>query len=117
MLVVDDSITSRMLLKDIFEASGFRVQTAVDGLDALAALRGGQFDLLVSDVDMPRLDGFSLVEQVRAEPQFKDLPTVLVTGRDTKEDRERGFDAGASAYVVKSNFDQSNLLEIVRRLI
>ncbi len=117
ILVVDDSITSRMLLKDILEASGFRVQTAVDGLDALTALRDGQFDLLVSDVDMPRLDGFSLVERVRQEPQLKDLPTVLVTGRDTKEDRERGFDAGASAYVVKSNFDQSNLLEIVRRLI
>ena len=117
VLVVDDSITSRMLIKDILEASGFRVQTAVDGLDALTALRGGQFDLLVSDVDMPRLDGFSLVERVRGEEKLKDLPAVLVTGRDSPEDRERGFDAGASAYVVKSNFDQSNLLEIVRRLI
>lgn len=117
ILVVDDSITSRMLLKDILEASGFHVQTAVDGMDALTALRSEKFDLLVSDVDMPRLNGFDLVLRLRADAQLKDLPAVLVTGRDSREDRERGFDVGASAYVVKSNFDQSDLLEIVRRLI
>jgi two-component system chemotaxis sensor kinase CheA len=117
VLVAEDSITSRMLLKNILETAGYRVETAVDGVDALGKLRGGEFDLLVSDVEMPRLDGFGLTTQVRADRKLSQTPVILVTALDSRQDRERGVDAGANAYIVKSSFDQSNLIEVVRRLI
>ena len=79
--------------------------------------RPGAFDLVVSDVEMPRMDGFGLTAQIRAEKQFAELPVVLVTALDSREHRERGIDVGANAYIVKSSFDQSNLLEVIRRLI
>ncbi|MDQ2686474.1 MAG: response regulator [Armatimonadota bacterium] len=117
ILVAEDSITSRMLLKNILESAGYQVTTAVDGMDALTAFRAQSFDLVVSDVDMPRLSGFDLTARIRKEPTRSDTPLILVTARDTREDRERGVDVGASAYLVKSSFDQSNLLAAVRRLI
>lgn len=117
ILVAEDSITSRMLLKNILESAGYQVTTAVDGMDALTAFRAQSFDLVVSDVDMPRLSGFDLTAKIRQEPMRGDTPLILVTARDTREDRERGVDVGASAYLVKSSFDQSNLLATVRRLI
>ena len=117
ILVTDDSVTSRMLLKNILESSGYHVTTAVDGLDALTALRSGTFDLLVSDVDMPRMNGFDLTAKVRADKKLAELPVVLVTALSSREDQERGIDAGASAYIVKGSFDQSNLVEVVGRLI
>ncbi len=117
VLVVEDSITSRMLLKNILESAGYRVRTAVDGLDALSLLKTEPFDGVVSDVQMPRLDGFSLTEKIRADRELSELPVVLVTALGTQEDRERGVDAGANAYIVKSRFDQSNLLEALRRLV
>ena len=117
ILVAEDSITSRMLLKNILESAGYRVTTAVDGMDAFAVFRTQSFDLVVSDVDMPRMSGFDLTAKIRAEPTRADTPLILVTARDTREDRERGIDVGASAYIVKSSFDQSNLLAAVRRLI
>lgn len=117
VLVVEDSITSRMLLKNILETAGFAVATAVDGADGLTKLRTGEFDIVISDVDMPRMNGFDLTAAIRAEPRLAPLPVVLVTARETREDRERGVDAGASAYIVKSNFDQSDLLQVIRRLV
>jgi two-component system, chemotaxis family, sensor kinase CheA len=117
ILVVEDSITSRMLLKNILESAGFRVRTAVDGLDALSLLKAEPFDGVVSDVQMPRLDGFGLTEKIRADRRLSELPVVLVTALGTQEDRERGVDVGANAYIVKSSFDQSNLLEELRRLV
>lgn len=117
VLVVEDSITSRMLLKNILEASGYQVQTAVDGVDALTALRTGRFDIVVSDIDMPRMNGLDLTARIRADRQLQELPVVLVTALESREDRERGIDVGANAYIVKSSFDQSNLLEIMRRLV
>jgi len=117
ILIAEDSITSRSLLKNILETAGYDVQTAVDGAEAFAALKTASFDLLVSDVDMPRLNGFGLAAKVRSDPKLAGLPVVLVTSLDSREDRERGIDAGASAYIVKSNFDQSNLLEVIRRLL
>jgi len=117
VLVAEDSITSRSLLKSILETAGFRVETAVDGLDGLNKLRGGSFDLLVSDVEMPRMDGFGLTTQVRADKKLSHIPVILVTALNSREDRERGVDAGANAYIVKSSFDQSGLLDVVRRLI
>jgi two-component system chemotaxis sensor kinase CheA len=116
ILIAEDSITSRMLIKGILESAGYRVKTAVDGLEAFTTLRAESFDLLVSDVEMPRLNGFDLTARVRADSRLANLPVILVTARETREDRERGIDAGANAYLIKSNFDQSNLLEAVRRL-
>ncbi|MEP6878403.1 MAG: response regulator, partial [Nitrosospira sp.] len=117
ILVVEDSITSRTLLKSILESAGYRVSTAVDGVDGYTTLKTGAFDLVVSDVEMPRMDGFGLTAKIRADKQFTRLPVVLVTALGSREHRERGIDAGANAYIVKSSFDQSNLLEVVQRLI
>ena len=117
VLVVDDSITSRMLIKSILEGAGYLVKTAVDGSDAFTTLKTGEFDLVVSDVEMPKLDGFGLTEKIRSDKKYAEIPVVLVTGLETPEDREKGIDAGANAYIVKSSFDQSNLLEVVGRMI
>ena len=89
----------------------------MDGVDALTSLRTEQFDLVVSDVDMPRMNGFGLTAAMRADKMLADLPVVLVTALESREDRERGIDVGANAYIVKSSFEQSNLLEVVGRLI
>ena len=91
--------------------------TAADGIEALTALHAGEFDLLVSDVEMPRMDGFHLTARVRADRRLAELPVVLVTALESREDKERGVDAGANAYVVKSGFDKSRLLDIIRTLI
>ena len=117
VLVAEDSITSRMLLKSILEAAGYEVITAVDGVDAVSHLKTDHVDAVVSDVDMPRMNGFSLTEAIRADERLKELPVVLVTSLASREDRERGVDAGASAYIVKSSFDQGNLLDTLSRLV
>ncbi len=117
ILVAEDSITSRTLLKNILEFAGYKVKTAIDGAEALAVLATETFDLVVSDVEMPRMSGFDLTVRIRADKRLAQLPVVLVTALDSRQDRERGVDVGASAYIVKSSFDQGNLLEVVRRLI
>lgn len=117
ILIVEDSITARTLLKNILEAAGYRVKTAVDGVDAFTTLRTEAFDLVVSDVDMPRMNGLDLTAKIRGDKKLAELPVVLVTALESREDRERGIDVGANAYLVKRSFDQSNLLEVVRRLI
>ena len=116
VLVAEDSITSRMLIKGILESAGYEVRTAVDGMEAYALLRSETFDIVVSDVEMPRLNGFDLTASIRADRKLAEVPVVLVTALETREDRERGIEVGADAYLVKSSFDQSNLLEAVRRL-
>lgn len=117
LLVVEDSITSRSLLKHILESAGYDVTTAVDGLDGLTAARSTKFDLVVSDVEMPRMDGFELTTRLRQDKTLSGLPVVLVTGLESREDRERGMEVGANAYIVKSSFDQSNLLETIRGIL
>jgi two-component system, chemotaxis family, sensor kinase CheA len=117
ILVAEDSITSRTLLKNILELAGYRVKTAIDGAEALTVLATETFDLVVSDVEMPGMSGFDLTARIRAGKRLAQLPVVLVTALDSREDRERGVDVGANAYIVKSSFDQGNLLEVVRRLI
>jgi two-component system chemotaxis sensor kinase CheA len=117
VLVAEDSITSRMLLKEILESAGYTVSTAIDGEDAFAVLRKTSVDLVVSDVEMPRMNGFDLTAKIRGDEKHAHVPVVLVTGLESQADRERGIDAGANAYVVKGSFDQSNLLETIRRLI
>ncbi|HEX9615407.1 MAG TPA: response regulator, partial [Bacteroidota bacterium] len=117
VLVVEDSITARTLLRSILESAGYSVTTAIDGIDAMTQLRTAEFDIVVSDVDMPRMNGFDLTARIRADKKFSDLPVVLVTALESREDREHGVDVGANAYIVKRSFDQSNLLEVVKRLI
>jgi two-component system chemotaxis sensor kinase CheA len=103
--------------KNLLEAAGYRVRVAVDGVDAWTLLRSETFDLVVSDVDMPRMDGFELTARIRADRKLADLPVVLVTALESREDKERGIEVGANAYIIKSSFDQSNLLEIMRRVV
>lgn len=117
ILVVEDSITSRTLLKNILEASGYVVTTSVDGVDGYMKLQEERFDAVVSDVEMPRMNGFELTEKIRANKKTEEIPVLLVTSLSKREDKERGIDVGANAYIVKSSFDQSNLLEILERLI
>ena len=117
ILVAEDSITSRMLLQNILESANYQVQTEVDGMAAWAALKTGEFDLLVSDVQMPRMDGFELTAKVRSDSVMGDMPVVLVTSLEKREDRELGVEAGANAYIVKSSFDQSDLLAVIAKLL
>jgi two-component system chemotaxis sensor kinase CheA len=117
VLVAEDSITSRMLLKNVLEAAGYNVITAVNGLDALQKIEASLPDILVSDVEMPQMDGFTLTAKVRQMGSSASLPIILVTSLGSAEDRERGVDAGADAYIIKSNFDQGNLLEVIGRLV
>lgn len=117
ILVIDDSITSRTLIKNIVETAGYVVETAVDGIDAFTKALVGKYDLIVSDVDMPRMNGFELTSKIRKEKKLSELPVVLVTALESREDREHGIDVGADAYIVKSSFDQSNLLEVIKKLL
>jgi two-component system, chemotaxis family, sensor kinase CheA len=117
ILVVDDSITTRTMEKSLLEAEGYRVQVAVDGVDAWTLLKSEHFDLVLSDVDMPRMNGLDLTLRIRADDNLSDLPVVLVTALESREDKERGIEVGANAYVVKSSFDQANVLGTIRRLI
>ncbi|KAF5031043.1 Gliding motility regulatory protein [anaerobic digester metagenome] len=118
ILVVEDSITSRVLLQTVLERAGYRVETAADGVDALARFKQHEFDMLVSDVDMPRMNGFSLIEKIRAEArQTADLRVVVVTSLDSPEDREQGKAVGVDAYIVKSSFETKGFLETIRRLM
>jgi two-component system chemotaxis sensor kinase CheA len=117
VLVVEDSLTTRTLEKNILEAAGFDVTAAVDGEDALLQLHEKRFDIVISDVQMPRLDGFSLTERIKSDDRFKEIPVILVTALQTEADKRRGIEAGADAYITKATFDQKHLLDIIRRFI
>ena len=117
VLVTEDSITSRTLIKDILKTAGYIVETAVDGVDGYTKALVGEFDLIVSDVDMPRMNGFELTSKIRNDKKLSELPVVLVTALGSREDREHGIDVGANAYIIKSSFDQSNLLEVIKKLL
>ncbi|TDY59474.1 two-component system chemotaxis sensor kinase CheA [Aminivibrio pyruvatiphilus] len=117
VLVAEDSITSRALLKNILTAAGYAVHTAADGQEAWKTLSRGEISLVVSDVEMPGMNGFELTSKIRSEERLSDLPVILVTSLESAEDRERGVVAGADAYIVKSGFDQGALLDVIRRLL
>jgi len=117
ILVVDDSITTRTLERSILEAAGYEVLTAVDGDDGWRVLQEQGCDLVVADVEMPRMDGFALCEAIRGSRRHTALPVVLVTALESPEHRARGLEAGADAYVGKSSFDQQHLLETIRQLL
>jgi two-component system chemotaxis sensor kinase CheA len=117
LLVADDSFTTRELIRTILQSAGYDVTTAVDGFDALDKLRGGTYDLVVSDVEMPRVDGFQLTSHIRNDLGLTDLPVIIVTSLASETHRRRGLEVGAQAYIVKSQFNQSNLLETVQQLL
>lgn len=117
VLIAEDSITTRLLLKNIMESAGYEVKTASDGLEGLEILQAQKVDLLLTDVEMPRMDGFSLTEQVRSMEALKDLPIIICTTRGSNEDRERGIELGANAYLDKSNFTQPGLLSVAQKLL
>jgi two-component system chemotaxis sensor kinase CheA len=118
VLVVEDSLTIRELQRSILEAAGYRVQTARDGRDALTHLdRDDGIDLVVTDVEMPEVDGIELTKTIRAHTTYSALPVVIITSLGEDDDRQRGIDAGADAYMVKQKFDQHDLLETVGRLV
>lgn len=117
ILVVEDSITARTLFVNILESAGYNITAAVDGVDAFTKLGEGEFALVVSDIQMPRMNGFELTEKIRADKKYENIPVVIVTGLESPEDKKRGIEVGANAYIVKSSFDQSNLLEVIKRLI
>jgi two-component system chemotaxis sensor kinase CheA len=117
ILVVEDSITARSLLRNIIESAGFDVTTAVDGVEAMDVLKKEQFTLVVSDIEMPRMNGIELTTRIRSDQELADLPVILVTALESADDRQRGMEAGANAYINKSNFEQNNLIETIQRLI
>ena len=111
VLVVDDSLVAGELQKNILLAAGYESEIASDGVEALECLHRKDWDLVVADVDMPRMTGFELTEHIRADERFRDIPVIIVTSRDTVDDRRRGFEVGADAYVLKREFDQAQLLD------
>jgi two-component system chemotaxis sensor kinase CheA len=117
LLLADDSMTTRALEKSILELAGYDVIAAVDGAEAWRTLQDRGADLVVSDVDMPNMDGFALTQTIRLSNRFKKLPVILVTGKDSAQDRARGLEVGADAYIVKSAFDQRQLLEVIAQLV
>jgi two-component system chemotaxis sensor kinase CheA len=117
VLVVDDTLTVRELERSILERAGYRVSVAGNGREALALLSDGPVDLVVTDVEMPEMDGFALTEAIRADATLTNLPVLILTSRGSDEDRRRGLDAGADAYVVKSAFDETALLAAITRLL
>jgi two-component system chemotaxis sensor kinase CheA len=117
ILVAEDSLTTRTLVRNILQAAGYEVVVTPDGAAAWEALQTEQFDLLLSDIEMPNLDGIALTERIRATPALMGLPVILVTARAGAEDRVRGLQAGADAYITKGDFRQSELLDTLYRLL
>lgn len=116
-LVVDDSATVREVERQLLARMGFEVETAVDGMDGWNALRAGRFDLVVSDIDMPRMNGIEFVRTLRADPRFATVPVIVVSYKDREEDRLAGMQAGATAYLTKGSFQDSTFGDTVRDLV
>ena len=117
VLVVDDSITVRELERQLLESRGYRVDVAVDGVDGWNAVRVGDYHLVISDVDMPRMDGITLVRSIKQDARLRSIPVVIVSNKDREEDRMRGLDAGADGYLTKSSFHDRTFLDAVADLI
>lgn len=117
ILVVDDSITTRTLEKSILETQGFRVAVAVNGLEALEKLRASHYDLVITDVQMPEMNGLELLEAMKHDAALSTIPVIMVTSLQEEEDRKRGLQLGADAYLVKQRFEQQELLEVIHQLL
>ena len=117
ILVVDDSITVREMERKILENRGYYVDTAVNGVDGWNAVRTNPYDLVISDIDMPRMNGIELVKKIKNNPRFNSLPVIIISYRDRKEDRVKGLEAGADYYLTKSSFQDDTLIEAVIDLV
>jgi len=117
VLLVEDSLIARQIEKSVFESIGFTVETAIDGLDGLEKLKKGSFDLVVTDLEMPRLDGFGFVRRIRNQPEYEELPIMVISTRESAEDRMRALEAGADAYMIKQQLQGDKILETVQALI
>jgi two-component system chemotaxis sensor kinase CheA len=117
VLVIDDSLTTRMLEQSILESAGYEVDVATSGEEGLESARRKRYALILVDVEMPGIDGFTFVDRIRADPALHDIPAILVTSRAAPEDIQRGRDVGAQGYIVKSEFDQTHLLRMIRPLV
>ena len=117
VLVVDDSLTVRELERKLIEGGGFEVEVAVDGADGWNAVRASPFDLVVTDVDMPRMDGIGLVTLIKQDPRLRAIPVLIVSYKDREEDRQRGLEAGADFYLTKGSFHDETLLQAVHDLV
>jgi two-component system sensor histidine kinase and response regulator WspE len=117
ILVVDDSITVREVERRLLVNQGYAVDVAVDGMDGWNRVRATRYDLVISDVDMPRMNGIELVSRIKGDPQLRELPVVIVSYKDREEDRVRGLTAGANYYLTKSSFQDDSLVRAVRDLI
>ena len=117
VLVVDDSLNTREIEKDVLQAYGYHVTLAEDGVDGLRKAMEGDFDAILTDVEMPHMDGFTLTARLREEDKYRDTPIVIITSREKEEDKRRGMQVGADAYIVKGDFDQNNLVETLRTLL
>jgi two-component system sensor histidine kinase and response regulator WspE len=117
VLVVEDSLTVREVERQMLTRAGYRVDVAVDGLDGWNALQRERYDLVLSDVDMPRMNGLELVRRIRADGKLAQLPVVMVSYKDRDEDRLAGLEAGATAYLTKGAFHDRTLLDTVADLI
>ena len=117
VLVVDDALMVRELQRSILERGGYAVRTASDGAEALALLADEPADLVVTDLEMPNVDGFALTSSIRAHPRLTNIPVLIVSSRASAEDHQRGLDAGADGYIVKTSFDEAGLLSAVARLL
>lgn len=115
--MVEDSLVVRELQKNILEAAGYEVDTAVDGEDALTRLAERGVDCVVTDLEMPRMNGFDLTTAIRSKEDTQDVPVIMVTSCSSEDDKKRGIEAGANAYVVKGSFDQQTLLNTIERLV
>lgn len=116
ILVVDDSITTRTLEKNVLEASGYKVTVSVNGKEAWDLLQKQKFSLIITDVDMPIMDGFLLTERVKGADSLRHMPVIIVTSLDSPVEKKRGIDVGADAYIVKGEFESGKLLEVVTQL-
>jgi len=117
ILVVDDSFTTRTLETSILETHGYQVRVAVDGLEALTQLRSEKIDLVITDIQMPRLDGFGLLEEIKKDPRLAHIPVIIVSSVDHCEDQQRGLSLGADAYIVKRKFDHQDLLQTIQQIL
>jgi two-component system sensor histidine kinase and response regulator WspE len=117
ILVVDDSITVREVERQLLANRGYLVEVAVDGMEGWNLVQEGQFDLVISDIDMPRLNGIELVERIKADARLQSLPVVIVSYKDREEDRLQGLQAGANYYLAKSSFHDDTLIRAVSELI
>ena len=117
ILVVDDALTVRELQRSILERAGYDVRLAMNGAEAMALLLKEHSDLVLTDVEMPQMDGFTLTERIRGHPTLAQTPVVMLTSHDSQTDRDRGMAAGANAYIIKSGFDQQSLLSLVEKLL